>query len=86
MFTLLKSQIQPMGALKTMQALLSFVVRLQAGLPGILTLKDNNGTQHFCNALKRVFTEATHWADLVIELQCLPVCLFVSVVAKHHLP
>ena len=45
MCTGVKSQIQPMGAVKTMQALLSFVVMLYAGLPGIITLKNNGGTQ-----------------------------------------
>ena len=36
-----------MGAVKTLQALLSFIVSLEAGLSGILTLKNNNNTQYF---------------------------------------
>ena len=38
-----------MGVVGTIQALLSFVVRLFTGLPGILTLKINVGTQPLCN-------------------------------------
>ena len=41
--TVVKSQ--QTRAVKTMQALLSFIMRLYAGLPGILTLKNNVGTQ-----------------------------------------
>ena len=36
-----------MGAVKTLQALLSSVVKLKADLPGFLTLKKNVGTQPF---------------------------------------
>ena len=39
------AQIYPMGAVETMQILLSFAVRLQTGLPLILTLNNNDGTQ-----------------------------------------
>ena len=61
MCTVVKSHIQPMGAVKTVQALLSFVVRLSAGLPGICTLKTNVGTQkkvltsHFTTASQNIF-------------------------------
>ena len=41
------SQILSMGAAKTLQALLSFIVSLKAGLSGILTLKNNTNNQHF---------------------------------------
>ena len=47
MCTVVKSHIQPMGAVKTIQALLSFVVRLYAGLSGIIFLKNNASTHPF---------------------------------------
>ena len=46
MFTVVMCQIQPMGAVKTMYILLSYVVRLQEGQPGILTFYE---AQHFIN-------------------------------------
>ena len=47
MCTVVESQVQPMGAVQTMQALFLFIVRLYAGLLGILTMKNNVDTQPF---------------------------------------
>ena len=45
MCLVVQSQIGSVGAVNTMQALLSFAVSLQAGLPGVFSLKNNVESQ-----------------------------------------
>ena len=69
-YSCIVTDLAKMGAFKLMQALLSFAVRLYAGLPGNLAMKNNLGTKPFYKIMVNmsIVIDKKSWAQYNFSL------------------